>query len=113
MRLLTFWPTSVFKLAYQLALASVLAIDYGTDFITACLMKFKPGVPFNALLNKYSKRKVNSTVVWKRVGGFLDRTLLITFVVFLSFGLRYLILILVYRAQDSLYLSENLTIFSF
>jgi hypothetical protein len=89
MRLLTI---SAFKLAYQLA----LAIDYGTDFITACLIKFKPGVPFDILLNKYPKRKVNST--GKRESGFLDRTLLIPFVVFLSFGLRYLILILVYRA---------------
>ena len=32
-----FWTISA--LACQLALASVLAIDYGTDFITASLMK--------------------------------------------------------------------------
>ena len=71
MRLLTLWPISAFKLAYQLALVSVLAIDYDTDLITACPMKFKPGVPFNVLLNKYSKRKVNSTIVWKSESGFL------------------------------------------
>ncbi|KIM41799.1 hypothetical protein M413DRAFT_18744 [Hebeloma cylindrosporum] len=62
MRLLTFWTISA--LACQLALASVLAIDYGTDFITASLMK--PGVPFDVLLNKDSKRKVSSTVAWKK-----------------------------------------------
>ena len=62
MRLLTFWTISA--LACQLALASVLAIDYGTDFITASLMK--PGVPFDVLLNKDSKRKISSTVAWKK-----------------------------------------------
>jgi len=61
MRLLTFWTISA--LACQLALASVLAIDYGTDSITASLMK--PGVPFDVLLNKDSKRKISSTVAWK------------------------------------------------
>lgn len=43
--------------------ASVLAIDYGSDFIKASLMK--PGVPFDVLLNKDSKRKINSVVSWK------------------------------------------------
>jgi len=48
----------------HLALASVLAIDYGSDFIKASLMK--PGVPFDVLLNKDSKRKINSVVAFKK-----------------------------------------------
>jgi hypoxia up-regulated 1 len=43
--------------------ASVLAIDYGADWIKASLMK--PGVPFDVLLNKDSKRKIQSSVAWK------------------------------------------------
>ncbi|OBZ74656.1 Heat shock protein 70 lhs1 [Grifola frondosa] len=46
------------------ALGSVLAIDYGTDWIKASLMK--PGVPFDVLLNKDSKRKIQSSVGWKQ-----------------------------------------------
>lgn len=45
-------------------LATVLAIDYGAEFITASLMK--PGLPFDVLLNKDSKRKISSAVGWKR-----------------------------------------------
>jgi hypoxia up-regulated 1 len=45
------------------ALASVLAIDYGADWIKASLMK--PGVPFDVLLNRDSKRKIQSSVGWK------------------------------------------------
>ncbi|KAF8900168.1 Hsp70 protein-domain-containing protein [Gymnopilus junonius] len=48
----------------HLASASVLAIDYGNDFIKASLMK--PGVPFDVLLNKDSKRKISSVVAWKK-----------------------------------------------
>ena len=44
-------------------LASVLAVDYGTDWIKASLMK--PGVPFDVLLNRDSKRKIQSSVGWK------------------------------------------------
>ncbi|KAG6820326.1 hypothetical protein H0H93_002175 [Arthromyces matolae] len=47
----------------QTTLASVLAIDYGTDWIKGSLMK--PGVPFDVLLNKDSKRKIQSAVGWK------------------------------------------------
>ena len=43
--------------------ASVLAIDYGADYIKASLMK--PGLPFDVLLNKDSKRKIHSSVAWK------------------------------------------------
>ncbi|KAL4257706.1 Heat Shock Protein 70 (HSP70) [Pleurotus pulmonarius] len=43
--------------------ASVLAIDYGADGIKASLMK--PGVPFDVLLNKDSKRKIQASVAWK------------------------------------------------
>ena len=64
MRLLTF--STISALACQLALLSVLAIDYGTKFITASLMK--PGVPFDVLLNKDSKRKVSSSIAWKNGG---------------------------------------------
>ena len=45
------------------ALASVLAIDYGADSIKASLMK--PGQPFDVLLNRDSKRKIQATVGWK------------------------------------------------
>ncbi|THH27975.1 hypothetical protein EUX98_g6205 [Antrodiella citrinella] len=45
-------------------LASLLAIDYGSDWIKASLMS--PGVPFDVLLNKDSKRKIQSTVAWKK-----------------------------------------------
>ncbi len=52
---LAFLPSSVY--------ASVLAIDYGADGIKASLMK--PGVPFDVLLNKDSKRKIQASVAWK------------------------------------------------
>ena len=65
MRLLPCWGVlSLLAFIPQLTLASVLAIDYGTDFMKASLMK--PGVPFDVLLNKDSKRKIQSTVGWKK-----------------------------------------------
>ena len=48
----------------QIVQGSVLAIDYGNDYIKASLMK--PGVPFDVLLNKDSKRKISSVVAWKK-----------------------------------------------
>ncbi|RDB23436.1 Hypoxia up-regulated protein 1 [Hypsizygus marmoreus] len=54
----------ILALVSQSASASVLAIDYGTDWIKASLMK--PGVPFDVLLNKDSKRKIQSAVGWKQ-----------------------------------------------
>ena len=48
----------------SISFAAVLAIDYGSDWIKASLMK--PGVPFDVLLNKDSKRKIQSSVAWKR-----------------------------------------------
>lgn len=48
----------------QNALASVLAIDYGSEWIKASLMS--PGVPFDVLLDRNSKRKIQSTVGWKK-----------------------------------------------
>ncbi|KAJ3516309.1 hypothetical protein NLJ89_g1202 [Agrocybe chaxingu] len=57
-----FWSLLSLALPYAVS-ASVLAIDYGSDFIKASLMK--PGVPFDVLLNKDSKRKISSTVAWK------------------------------------------------
>ncbi|KAH8112056.1 actin-like ATPase domain-containing protein [Phellopilus nigrolimitatus] len=47
----------------QAASAAVLAIDYGSEWIKASLMK--PGVPFDVLLNRDSKRKIMSSVAWK------------------------------------------------
>ena len=43
--------------------AALLAIDYGTEWTKASLIK--PGVPFDVLLNKDSKRKIHSSVAWK------------------------------------------------
>lgn len=40
--------------------ASLLAIDYGTDSFKASLVK--PGVPFDVLLTKEGKRKIQSLV---------------------------------------------------
>jgi hypoxia up-regulated 1 len=48
----------------QIAFANVLAIDYGSDWIKASLMK--PGLPFDVLLNKDSKRKIQASVAWKK-----------------------------------------------
>lgn len=42
---------------------SILAVDYGSDRIKASLMK--PDVPFDVLLNKDSKRNIQSSVAWK------------------------------------------------
>lgn len=53
---------SVFVFSHS-ASAAVLAIDYGTEWIKASLMK--PGVPFDVLLNRDSKRKIQSSVAWK------------------------------------------------
>ncbi|KAG6911087.1 hypothetical protein DXG01_004602 [Tephrocybe rancida] len=64
MRIMRCWTLLPFlALVPQTTLASVLAIDYGTDWIKASLMK--PGVPFDVLLNKDSKRKIQSAVGWK------------------------------------------------
>ncbi|KZT68073.1 actin-like ATPase domain-containing protein [Daedalea quercina L-15889] len=61
---LCFLITLVLSTLSENVLASVLAIDYGADWIKASLMK--PGVPFDVLLNKDSKRKIQSTVGWKQ-----------------------------------------------
>ncbi|WWD16084.1 hypothetical protein CI109_100509 [Kwoniella shandongensis] len=44
--------------------AAVLAIDYGAEFTKLSLVK--PGVPFDVVLDKDSKRKISSVVGWKR-----------------------------------------------
>ncbi|CAK9786928.1 actin-like ATPase domain-containing protein [Cutaneotrichosporon oleaginosum] len=44
--------------------AAILAIDYGADFTKLSLVK--PGVPFDVLLDRDSKRKIPSVVSWKR-----------------------------------------------
>ncbi|EJD05176.1 actin-like ATPase domain-containing protein [Fomitiporia mediterranea MF3/22] len=53
---------SVFWLS-QSTSAALLAIDYGTEFIKASVIK--PGVPFDVLLNRDSKRKIQSSIAWK------------------------------------------------
>lgn len=63
MRRLYFWSV-LLLLVPQATFASVLAIDYGSDWTKASLMK--PGVPFDVLLNKDSKRKIQSVVGWKK-----------------------------------------------
>jgi hypoxia up-regulated 1 len=45
------------------ALASVLAIDYGTEWSKAALVK--PGIPLQIVLTKDSKRKEQSVVAFK------------------------------------------------
>jgi hypothetical protein len=44
--------------------AAVLAIDYGAEFTKLSLIK--PGVPFDVVLDRDSKRKIQSVVGWKR-----------------------------------------------
>lgn len=52
---------ALFALVLQCAsAASVLAIDYGTDSVKASLVK--PGLPFDVLINRDSKRKTPSLV---------------------------------------------------
>ncbi|KXN81662.1 Hypoxia up-regulated protein 1 [Leucoagaricus sp. SymC.cos] len=63
MRFISIWSTLAL-LAPLAVEASVLAIDYGADFMKASLMK--PGVSFDVLLNKDSKRKIPSVVGWKK-----------------------------------------------
>ena len=62
-RLLAWTLVSALSLFTTTTTASVLAIDYGTDFIKASLMK--PGVAFDVLLNRDSKRKIAASIAWK------------------------------------------------
>lgn len=64
MRTFLFLLVSLLAALVPSATATVLAIDYGSDWIKASLMK--PGVPFDVLLNKDSKRKIQSSVGWKK-----------------------------------------------
>ncbi|KIY68804.1 actin-like ATPase domain-containing protein [Cylindrobasidium torrendii FP15055 ss-10] len=64
MRTFLFLLVSLLAAFVPSATATVLAIDYGSDWIKASLMK--PGVPFDVLLNKDSKRKIQSSVGWKK-----------------------------------------------
>ena len=54
---------SLFLFSSTALATTVLAIDYGSDFIKASLIK--PGMPFDVLLDKDSKRKIRSSVAWK------------------------------------------------
>lgn len=60
MRLLA---TLLFLPIVRYAFASILAIDYGTEWMKVSLVK--PGLPFDVLLNHDSKRKIQSSVGWK------------------------------------------------
>ncbi|WVQ70033.1 uncharacterized protein L199_008257 [Kwoniella botswanensis] len=61
-------PSHIFSLLLLLLApaiqAAVLAIDYGAEFTKLSLIK--PGVPFDVVLDKDSKRKISSVVGWKR-----------------------------------------------
>jgi hypoxia up-regulated 1 len=68
------WPSLVLLCSLvtsALAAGSVLAIDYGADSFKASLIK--PGVPFDVLLNRDSKRKTSSSITLRgedrHVGG--------------------------------------------
>ncbi|KAI0270836.1 HSP70-domain-containing protein [Russula aff. rugulosa BPL654] len=54
---------SIFLFSSTAIATTVLAIDYGSDYIKASLIK--PGTPFDVLLDKDSKRKIRSSVAWK------------------------------------------------
>ena len=54
---------SIFLFSSTALATTVLAIDYGSDFIKASLIK--PATPFDVLLDKDSKRKIRSSVAWK------------------------------------------------
>ncbi|KAL7419623.1 lumenal Hsp70 protein [Cryptotrichosporon argae] len=64
MRALSLLVALVALLALPSALAAILAIDYGAEFTKLSLVK--PGVPFDVLLDRDSKRKISSVVTWKR-----------------------------------------------
>lgn len=55
------WALAALTPAIQ---AAVLAIDYGAEFTKLSLVK--PGVPFDVVLDRDSKRKISSVVGWKR-----------------------------------------------
>lgn len=57
-------PLLLLPLLCSSAWASVLAIDYGAEFTKISLVK--PGLPMDVVLNKDSKRKVQSVVGWKK-----------------------------------------------
>lgn len=54
----------LFALLLPAVQAAILAIDYGAEYTKLSLVK--PGVPFDVLLDKDSKRKISSVVGWKR-----------------------------------------------
>ena len=55
---------SLLYLLAPAARAAVLAIDYGAEFTKLSLVK--PGVPLDVVLDRDSKRKIQSVVGWKR-----------------------------------------------
>lgn len=96
----------------QNTFASVLAIDYGSDWIKASLMK--PGVPFDVLLNKDSKRKIQSSVAWKNTdrlfGGYAANIvrILLRYIRSLIYFLPRCIVLATVLLQASREISKNL-----
>lgn len=64
--LLPLLPLLSLSICVSPALGAVLAIGSGTDYMKASLMK--PGIPFDVLLNKDSKRNIQSSAAWKGEG---------------------------------------------
>ncbi|RXK35481.1 hypothetical protein M231_07259 [Tremella mesenterica] len=62
MRIRRIW--TALALSLPVVRAAVLAIDYGAEFTKLSLVK--PGVPFDVVLDRDSKRKIQSVVGWKR-----------------------------------------------
>lgn len=54
---------SVFFLLFNAASAVILAIDYGTEWTKAALVK--PGIPLEIVLTKDTKRKEQSVIAFK------------------------------------------------
>lgn len=54
---------SVFFLLFNAASAAILAIDYGTEWTKAALVK--PGIPLEIVLTKDTKRKEQSVIAFK------------------------------------------------
>lgn len=55
--------TATFFLAINAVSAAVLAVDYGTEWTKAALVK--PGIPLEIVLTKDTKRKEQSVVAFK------------------------------------------------
>jgi hypoxia up-regulated 1 len=59
----------VFEKSY--ASSSILSIDFGTNFIKSAVLK--PGIPFDILLDRDGKRKINNLIGIKKSKQSFDR----------------------------------------